>query len=97
MGDGGQHRLGVGSVNTILEDCATLAQLDYVPDLSSHSQRRGMATSAHRAGADFRDITKQGGHTDYLALIRFMATRKVHFSRLIPHAFRRFVHCPGRS
>lgn len=53
--------LGEGSVNTILEDCATLAQLDYVPDLSSHSLRRGMATSAHRAGADFRDIKKQGG------------------------------------
>jgi integrase len=53
--------LGVGSVNTILEDCATLAQLDYVPDLSSHSLRRGMATSAHRAGAGFRDIKKQGG------------------------------------
>ena len=29
--------------------------------LSSHSLRRGMATSAHRAGADFRDIKKQGG------------------------------------
>lgn len=25
------------------------------------SLRRGMATSAHRAGADFRDIKKQGG------------------------------------
>jgi hypothetical protein len=36
-------------------------QLDYVPDLSSHSLRRGMATSAHRAGANFRDIKKQGG------------------------------------
>jgi integrase len=53
--------LGVGSVNTILEGCAMLAKLDYVPDLSSHSLRRGMATSAHRAGADFRDIKKQGG------------------------------------
>jgi integrase len=53
--------LGVASVNTILYDCATLAQHDYVPDLSSHSLRRGMATSAHRAGADFRDIKKQGG------------------------------------
>lgn len=53
--------LGEGSVNTILEACATLAKLDYVPDLSSHSLRRGMATSAHRAGADFRDIKKQGG------------------------------------
>jgi integrase len=32
-----------------------------VPDLSSHSLRRGIATSAHRAGANFRDIKKQGG------------------------------------
>jgi integrase len=48
-------------VNTILEDCSTLAQLDYVLDLSSHSLRRGMATGAHRAGADFHDIKKQGG------------------------------------
>jgi integrase len=53
--------LGVGSVNSILEVCATMAKLNYVPDLSSHSLRRGMATSAHRAGADFRDIKKQGG------------------------------------
>lgn len=53
--------LGVGSVNTILEDCARLVHLDYVPDLSSHSLRRGMATSAYRAGADFSDIKKQGG------------------------------------
>ncbi|MDQ1921534.1 site-specific integrase [Massilia pseudoviolaceinigra] len=50
-----------GSVNTILERCARLAGLDYVPDLSSHSLRRGMATSAHRAGANFRDIKRQGG------------------------------------
>ncbi|WP_050460953.1 tyrosine-type recombinase/integrase [Herbaspirillum autotrophicum] len=50
-----------GSVNAILADCATLAHLSYVPDLSSHSLRRGMATSAHRAGADFRDIKRQGG------------------------------------
>ncbi|HJV74688.1 MAG TPA: tyrosine-type recombinase/integrase [Noviherbaspirillum sp.] len=50
-----------GSVNTILETCAKLVQLDYVPQLSSHSLRRGMATSAHRAGADFRDIKRQGG------------------------------------
>lgn len=56
-----ESALSVGSVNTILADCATLAQLDYVPDLSSHSLRRGMATSDHRAGADFREIKKQGG------------------------------------
>lgn len=53
--------LGEGSVNDILAACAVLAGLDYVPDLSSHSLRRGMATSAYRAGADFRDIKKQGG------------------------------------
>jgi hypothetical protein len=35
--------------------------LDYVLDLSSHGLRRGMATSAHRAGADFHDSKKQGG------------------------------------
>lgn len=57
----GNTVLGMGSVNTILEDRATLAHIDYVSDLSSHSLRRGMATSAHRAGADFRDIKKQGG------------------------------------
>ena len=49
------------SVNDVLAACATLGGLDYVPELSSHSLRRGMATSAHRAGADFRDIKKQGG------------------------------------
>jgi integrase len=57
----GTEALHAGSVNTILAACAKLAQLDYVPQLSSHSLRRGMATSAHRAGADFRDIKRQGG------------------------------------
>lgn len=49
------------SVNTILAAGAKSAALDYVPELSSHSLRRGMATSAHRAGAGFRDIKRQGG------------------------------------
>ena len=53
--------LHAGSINTILEACARLAGLDYVPELSSHSLRRGMATSAHRAGADFQAIKRQGG------------------------------------
>ena len=57
----GAESLHAGSVNTILEACAKRVQLDYVPQLSSHSLRRGMATSAHRAGADFRDIKRQGG------------------------------------
>jgi integrase len=60
-GELGAAALHEGSVNTILETCAKLVQLDYAPQLSSHSLRRGMATSAHRAGADFRDIKRQGG------------------------------------
>lgn len=57
----GQEALNVASVNSVLESCAKLVNLDYVPQLSSHSLRRGMATSAHRAGADFQDIKRQGG------------------------------------
>lgn len=57
----GADGLNPASVNAILASAAQLARLDYVPELSSHSLRRGMATSAHRAGADFRDIKKQGG------------------------------------
>lgn len=57
----GADALHAGSVNIILEACAKIAGLDYVPHLSSHSLRRGMATSAYRAGADPRDIKRQGG------------------------------------
>ena len=57
----GAEALNDGSVNTILEEWAKAAGLGYVPHLSSHSLRRGMATSAHRAGADPRDIKRQGG------------------------------------
>lgn len=60
-GEIGEEALHEASVNAVLESCAKLVQLDYVPQLSSHSLRRGMATSAHRAGADFQDIKRQGG------------------------------------
>ena len=60
-GEIGQEALHEASVNAVLESCAKLVKLDYVAQLSSHSLRRGMATSAHRAGADFRDIKRQGG------------------------------------
>src|SRR3569623_1127024 len=57
----GTGPLYAGSINEILASCAAVAQLPYVTELSSHSFRRGLATSAHRAGADFRDIKRQGG------------------------------------
>jgi integrase len=57
----GSTALHASSVNVILSHCASLANLAYTPELSSHSLRRGMATSAHRAGASFSDIKRQGG------------------------------------
>ncbi|MFZ6753002.1 site-specific integrase [Undibacterium sp. Dicai25W] len=53
--------LNAASVNAILSDCAEQAGVDHLLKLSSHSLRRGMATSAYRAGANFRDIKRQGG------------------------------------
>jgi integrase len=60
-GDVGATALHASSINAILASAASLAGLAYVPELSSHSLRRGMATSAHRAGAGFQDIKRQGG------------------------------------
>ncbi|MFZ6774777.1 site-specific integrase [Undibacterium sp. SXout7W] len=56
-----EKAISPASVNSILADCADTAGLTYAPELSSHSLRRGMATSAYRAGADFREIKRQGG------------------------------------
>lgn len=58
VGDG---PLNPASINEMLATRATAAGLAYVPELSSHSLRRGLATSAHRAGANFMDIKRQGG------------------------------------
>lgn len=60
-GSVGDVALHEGSVNTILSARAEAAGLSYVPEMSSHSLRRGLATSAHRAGADFLEIKRQGG------------------------------------
>lgn len=57
----GPDALYAGSINDILKTCATKASLPYVPELSGHSFRRGLATSAYRAGADFKNIKRQGG------------------------------------
>ncbi len=57
----GPEPLYDGSINDILEACAAKAGLPYAPELSGHSLRRGLATSAHRSGADFQDIKRQGG------------------------------------
>jgi len=53
--------LNPASVNLILKSVAENAGLDYVPELSSHSLRRSLATNAHRSGASFESIKRQGG------------------------------------
>jgi integrase len=60
-GEIGKKGLNAASVSEILASSARLAGLGYALELSSHSLRRGMATSASRAGADFQDIKRQGG------------------------------------
>ncbi len=58
MRDDGLHP---STINAILKTRAEEAGLIHANALSSHSFRRGLATSAHRAGADFLDIKRQGG------------------------------------
>lgn len=54
-------KLHPDSVSTIIKSVARSCAFDFVDQLSSHSLRRGFATSAARAGADFEDIKRQGG------------------------------------
>lgn len=60
-GNIGSAALNPGSVNEILRRRAEEAALPYAAQLSGHSLRRGMATSALRAGADLDEIMRQGG------------------------------------
>nr|WP_310650395.1 site-specific integrase [Pseudomonas sp. GW101-3H06] len=60
-GSVGDVALHERSVNAILTARAQEAGVLYAPKMSSHSLRRGLATSAHRAGADFLEIKRQGG------------------------------------
>ncbi len=59
----GSGALNPASVNMLLKQLAIQVGLtaDQLPRISSHSLRRGMATSASKAGASFKDIKRQGG------------------------------------
>lgn len=54
-------RLHPDSINIIIKSMAQSCGLDFVDQLSSHSLRRGFASSAAQAGANFEDIKRQGG------------------------------------
>ncbi|MAM88316.1 MAG: integrase [unclassified Hahellaceae] len=49
------------AVNELLKSLGTACGFDFVPELSSHSFRRGLSTSAARENLSFEAIKKQGG------------------------------------
>ncbi len=53
--------LSAGAINALLKTLGTSCGFDFVPELSSHSFRRGLSTSAARERIDFELIKKQGG------------------------------------
>lgn len=53
--------LSPGAINGFLKDLGQKCLFDFVPQLSSHSFRRGLSTSAARERVDFALIKKQGG------------------------------------
>ena len=54
-------QLTPGAINECLKKHGRTCGFDFIPTLSSHSLRRGMATASAKAGANFKDIKKQGG------------------------------------
>jgi integrase len=53
--------LNPGAINGLLKNLGKACQFDFIPELSSHSFRRGLSTSAARERVDFELIKKQGG------------------------------------
>ena len=49
------------AINDLLKALGKACRFDFVPELSSHSFRRGLSTSAARERVDFELIKKQGG------------------------------------
>lgn len=56
-----EKSLNPGAINDLLKNLGKACQFDFAPELSSHSFRRGLSTSAARERIDFELIKKQGG------------------------------------
>lgn len=55
------RQLNPSSINELLKGLGQICKFNFVPELSSHSFRRGLSTSAARERIDFELIKKQGG------------------------------------
>jgi len=53
--------LNAHAINDLLKTLGIVCKFDFVPDLSRHSFRRGLSTSAAREDINFELIKKQGG------------------------------------
>ena len=53
--------LSPGAINELLKSLGKACGFDFASELSSHSFRRGLSTSAAREGVDFKAIKQQGG------------------------------------
>lgn len=53
--------LSPGAINDLLKQLGKACEFEFVTELSSHSLRRGLSTSAARERIDFELIKKQGG------------------------------------
>lgn len=53
--------LNPGAINGVLKTLGKACQFDFISELSSHSFRRGLSTSAARERVEFELIKKQGG------------------------------------
>ena len=56
-----ENALNGGAINALLKNLGRACQFEFADQLSSHSFRRGLSTSAARANVDFALIKKQGG------------------------------------
>jgi integrase len=72
----GDEGLSEGSVNDILKNRAAEAGVS-LRKLTSHSMRRGMATSSYKAGANFMDIKKQGGWKSVKTVVGYIEEAKL--------------------
>ncbi|HEX2549586.1 MAG TPA: site-specific integrase [Gammaproteobacteria bacterium] len=68
----GENALSALSVNHILKKRAEEAGIAYAKDLSSHSLRRGLATSASRFGAELPAIMRQGRWKNVNTVIEYI-------------------------
>lgn len=68
----GEKALSPLSVNHILKKRAKEVNLPYANDLSSHSLRRGLATSASRFGAELQAIMRQGRWKNVNTVIEYI-------------------------